>query len=86
MNDDETTTVTWIDQNTAELVERDLPADIAEAVMRGERAFPRDTPARRFSAKDAQARLRARVDQLEARMGELVSEHPELKAKRRRLR
>ena len=74
MSDDDVVIIAWVDPSTGELVERALPADIAPAVMRGDLAFPRDAPERRYSAKDGQARLLARIDQLKARQDELKNE------------
>ena len=74
MSDEDIVIIGWVDPLTGELVERALPADIAPAVMRGDLPFPRDAPERRYSAKDGQARLLARIDRLKARQDELVKE------------
>jgi hypothetical protein len=79
MGDEEIVTLTWI-TGTGEVIERDVPANIAEAVNRGELAIPRDAPTRRFSAEDAIARYLARIDQLRSRQDELVNEYPQLKS------
>jgi len=80
-NDEEITTVLWVNPETAELVEVDVPVSGVEkfaagGVASGYGGFPM----RRFSAKDGQARLRARLDQIRERLDELVTEHPELKS------
>jgi hypothetical protein len=74
MSDEDIVIIGWVDPSTGELVERALPADIAPAVMRGDLAFPRDAPERRYSAQDGQARLLARIDQLKASQDELMNE------------
>jgi len=74
MSDEGIVVIGWVDPSTGELVERTLPADIAPAVMRGDVAFPRDAPERRYSAKDGEARLLARIDHLKARQDELLNE------------
>lgn len=79
-------TLQWVDQNTAELVEVDIPLETVEALRRGDAVAGFSWPERRFSPKDARARIRARLDQVEAGMDDLVNEYPELKASRRRRR
>ena len=74
MSDEDIVIIGWVDPSTGELVERALPADIAPAVMRGDLAFPTDAPERRYSGKDGQARLLARIDELKARQDELLNE------------
>jgi hypothetical protein len=83
MTDDNTELVTlsWINPITAELVEVDVTPHVAERIASGSSATWRGGPEpRRFSSADATARLRARIDQLDARMDELVNEHPGLKS------
>ena len=61
----------WINEMTAELVEMDVPADVAEAFERGQGVVEcRDWPQRRFKIDDAQERLRARLDEIHGPRGE----------------
>src|SRR5215217_3066013 len=72
---DEIKTLYWIDEQTGELVEVDVPEIQVEAFARGE-PNRGHWPTRRFSADDAIARIRTRVDQIEARRDEQRPRHP----------
>jgi hypothetical protein len=87
MNDENIVTVSWVDERTAELVEMDVPAEVAAAIGRGEPVGGRGWVQRRFTAeegiarsKEGVARAKARLDQIGARRDELVNEYPELKS------
>jgi hypothetical protein len=84
MNDENITTMWWVDERTAELVELDVPAEVAAAMGRGERVGGRGWAQRRFASKDGVARMKARVDQINARRDEMVSTWPSLKSHGRR--
>jgi hypothetical protein len=84
MNDETIVTIVWIDERTADLIELDVPADVAAAMRRGERVFGRGWEQRRFSAKDGIARMKARLDQIDARRDEMVDTWPSLKSHGRR--
>jgi hypothetical protein len=84
MNDENITTMWWVDERTAELVELDVPAEVAAAMGRGEPVGGRGWAQRRFASKDGIARMKARLDQIDARRDELVNEYPELKSHGRR--
>lgn len=79
------TLFSWVSPQD-ELVEVDVPAELAERIAAGEAAFPRDAEMRRYSGEDGRARLKAQLDQINARMDDLVTEHPRLKSQPRRRR
>jgi division protein CdvB (Snf7/Vps24/ESCRT-III family) len=66
MTDEKTVTLWYISESTDELVEMDVPADVAEATHRGETVSGRWAQ-RRFKREEAEDRLQARLDELRGR-------------------
>jgi hypothetical protein len=75
MSDENITRVTMIGSLTGKLIEIDVPTHVAEGWQRDWPNAGRGWPQRRFSADDAIAMLRARIDQIDARRDELVDAH-----------
>jgi hypothetical protein len=68
MADEKTVTLWWISETTAELVEMDVPAHVADALDRGQGVVEYgDWPQRRFDLADAEDRLRARLNEIRRR-------------------
>jgi hypothetical protein len=80
---DEIETISWVN-DLAELVEVDVPRPALGRLANGASVTGRGWPERRFAEKDAKARLRAEIDQLEARRDELIDAYPQLKSRRSR--
>jgi hypothetical protein len=63
MTDEKTVTLRWLSEATAELVEMDVPAHVAEALDRGQGVIEfGDWPQRRFKLEDAGDRVQAWYD------------------------
>jgi hypothetical protein len=68
MSDEKTVTLRWLSEATAELVEMDVPAHVAEALDRGQGVIEcGEWPQRRFKLEDAEDRLQAWYDEIRRR-------------------